>query len=360
VTHTSIDGLACTPNTNCSIKGICKDKQCVSSILCECEEDADCPALKNKCDGTIFCDKSGAAPTCNVKPGTQVECAAPAECMGADCVAKTGKCQTYFMVDTTSCDDGNLCTENDQCSLSQCKGSKKDCNDGDDCTSDSCGANGCVNTPIPGCGDPPEDCDDPVAGNVCVKAEATGDAWLEFPIFNNGKKSYLIVAKHKCYDKKRSLLKFGLDKVPVDQVVLKAEMMIWYSYHHQPSQQSCKEPGIDRVIAVHEMLRAWDEGTVTKSTASQGVFWDEEMVGMNDIDAAAFSTDEQLWELDSTGWKSFDITPLVKKWMATPATNYGVLMWATNETEDGHDMRMHSREFNEADKRPHLKIVLGP
>jgi hypothetical protein len=63
------------------------------------------------------------------------------------------------------CDDGNLCTVQDQCVDGQCGGKPRECGDGVACTVDSCDpAVGCLNTPRN------ESCDDgqPCTADLCV------------------------------------------------------------------------------------------------------------------------------------------------------------------------------------------------
>jgi cysteine-rich repeat protein len=51
-----------------------------------------------------------------------------------------------------SCDDGNPCTVQDQCSAGACVGTPKNCSDGNTCTTDTCGAGGaCAHAPIANC-----------------------------------------------------------------------------------------------------------------------------------------------------------------------------------------------------------------
>lgn len=58
------------------------------------------------------------------------------QCVVFACV--DGACQEVSVEDGTVCDDGNGCTEADQCVAGQCQGTVKDCSDGNDCTEDSC------------------------------------------------------------------------------------------------------------------------------------------------------------------------------------------------------------------------------
>ena len=355
--HTSIDGLSCDPGDGCSPTGVCKNSKCIALSSCTCDQDADCGSPADLCLGTMTCDKSGALPKCKLKPGTAVICGQPNMlCYTAICNSQTGQCDDVYMGDGTICDDTDKCTKGETCGGGTCvNGIQIECDDNDDCTSNSCESDkGCVFTPIPNCGGTDGiTCESPGAGQ-CITGACLGDTWLE-SILGNGSQKMLIVAKHKCYDKKRSVLRFSLESVPLDKAVLKVEMRVYYSGHHEAS--SCKEAGIDRVIAVHAMLREWNEVTANRLQATQGVFWNEEMVGLDDVDAASQSTDEQLWELEDVGWKSFDITSLAKTWLNDPSSNHGVLIRAVNENDNGHDMRIHSREAVDTTLRPHLRII---
>ncbi len=58
--------------------------------------------------------------------------------------------------DDYPCDDGDACTENDQCIDGVCTGLPIGCDDGNDCTDDTCEGGMCIHTPVPdmtGCDD---------------------------------------------------------------------------------------------------------------------------------------------------------------------------------------------------------------
>jgi len=59
------------------------------------------------------------------------------------------QCRHTNLSSGTPCDDGNLCTENDQCVDGNCQGTLKDCDDGNPCTDDSCDPDiGCIYTEV--------------------------------------------------------------------------------------------------------------------------------------------------------------------------------------------------------------------
>ena len=74
---------------------------------------------------------------------SNTECAdfgSPGPCQQSICDKAAGMCRVIGVADGTNCDDGDACTQNDQCSDGTCGGSEKTCDDGNLCTDDSCDA----------------------------------------------------------------------------------------------------------------------------------------------------------------------------------------------------------------------------
>ncbi len=92
-----------------------------------------------------------------------------------ECTGEPSACET--LPDGTACEDGNVCTTNDQCSGVVCVGGPPpDCDDQNVCTEDGCNpAYGCVHPPKTGPCDDGSTCsiNDACSGGVCV-----GDAVL--------------------------------------------------------------------------------------------------------------------------------------------------------------------------------------
>ena len=146
------DGSACTQGE------MCEDGACVGGTnVCECWKDGDCAAKEdgNACNGTLFCDKSGAKPKCTVNPASIVVCnkSYPGPCVGDLCNPASGECAQGPVNNGLPCDDGTLCTIADACLGGKCVGKAANCDDGDACTNDSCQpAKGCLHAP-PVCDD---------------------------------------------------------------------------------------------------------------------------------------------------------------------------------------------------------------
>ncbi len=160
-------GNQCGGQSVCSAGGWCDLGLCDEKGLdvCQCQADSDCAGFEDGdlCNGTLYCDKTAAKPTCKVNPKTVVVCAAlGATCTQNQCQAQSGKCQVV----TTggSCDDGKACTMSDACQAGACAGLAKVCDDGIACTTDACQEPfGCVF--LPG----KATCDD---GNACTFGDA--------------------------------------------------------------------------------------------------------------------------------------------------------------------------------------------
>ncbi len=134
------DGNPCTTSDACQ-NGTCKG----GKNICTCTQDSHCDQQddKNKCNGTLFCDKSQGAPyLCKVDPKTLINCDTSTDtfCAQTKCEPATGKCLVLKKTDGTACDaDQSVCTNNDQCTGGVCTpGKNVACDDKNPCTTDSC------------------------------------------------------------------------------------------------------------------------------------------------------------------------------------------------------------------------------
>ncbi len=179
---------SCTPGTascasptelaTCNAAGNGYDKTlCGNSQVClggACKAQV-CEPAAVYCDGTtvMSCDKAGSAATVVSNcAGSGKVCKAGA-CVQPDCQAGEKSCKNGAVTtckgdgsgfETTSCDDGDACTD-DGCAAGACTHAAKACDDGDVCTSDGCAAGACAHAAIPGCCTSPAQCDD---GNACT------------------------------------------------------------------------------------------------------------------------------------------------------------------------------------------------
>jgi hypothetical protein len=108
--------------------------------------------------------------------------------------------------------------------------------------------------------------------------------------------------------------------------------------------------------SVHEVLKPWDEAEVNWVRASEGVEWGESGCNQLGVDRAGEAADEV--QLDREGaWFTFDVTPIVRHWVANPSANYGFILkgWGTVSVQ----YEIASREFPVAAVRPWLEVVYG-
>ena len=145
------DGNPCTVNDQCAA-GVCAGSAKDCSAAGDQCNDGTCNAGSGACeptpksDGTVCSDgdvcTEGDQCAGGICEATPKDCSAAGDqCNDGVCNAGTGACEASPAVNGTSCDDGNLCTEADQCSAGFCEGSAKDCSgEGDDCNDAACNA----------------------------------------------------------------------------------------------------------------------------------------------------------------------------------------------------------------------------
>ena len=127
------DETKCDADGNpCSLLDTCQGGKCVAAAnTCGCQTDADCLAKEdgNQCNGTLFCDKSGAKPVCSVNPATSKTCPTVdnTDCMTSLCMPKTGACALVAASDGLPCEEGNACTAGDHCSAGSCVAGPNSC-----------------------------------------------------------------------------------------------------------------------------------------------------------------------------------------------------------------------------------------
>lgn len=121
------------------------DGDCCSSV-CQFEPiDAPCDD-GNLCNGEETCNGAGVC----FPSGDPLSCDDGNPCTADACDENAG-CSNPVLDDGTSCNDNDLCTQNDQCQVGVCTGGgAPTCNDGDPCTADFCSPSvGCTSNPGP-------------------------------------------------------------------------------------------------------------------------------------------------------------------------------------------------------------------
>ena len=115
----------CDDGSKCTTGDACKGGVCAGGAkVCECEIDKDCIALDdgNPCNGTMICNQ--VSNKCLIDPSSVVACdpALDTDCVQNQCNPVNGACELSALPKGTECDDGNSCTEKDQCIGGTCVG----------------------------------------------------------------------------------------------------------------------------------------------------------------------------------------------------------------------------------------------
>ena len=135
------------------------------------------PCTQDSCDPVLGCQYSAVPGSCDdgsacttgdycdggiCMPGTPTDCDDSDPCTVDTCNPGTGECEYSIEgTDGAPCDDGTVCTFDDECLAGACTGTDLDCDDSNVCTDDSCDSEtGCSYVPNE------SPCD---AGNACYQ-----------------------------------------------------------------------------------------------------------------------------------------------------------------------------------------------
>ena len=158
----------CEPFTGCQFEpapGPCDDGDpCTAADQCS---DGSCSGAPVDCgDGDACTSDVCIDGECEHAAPPAGDCEDDNGCTADSCDPLTGDCLHLPL--PGGCDDGSLCTSDDQCVEGSCLGTPKDCDDDNDCTEDECDVtNGeCLFQPLTGA------CDD---GNLCTVGDQCVD-----------------------------------------------------------------------------------------------------------------------------------------------------------------------------------------
>jgi len=162
-------GPSCEFDTDCDDGNVCTDDSCdIGTGSCVNDPVAD----GTSCDDGDACSTIDECSSGSCVGSAPIDCDDGIACTDDSCDPGTGSCVNDPVAEGTSCDDGDLCTTNDQCSSGVCGGTSPDCDDGNVCTTDSCDpGTGCVNVANS------EPCNDGIActtGDVCSSGACNG------------------------------------------------------------------------------------------------------------------------------------------------------------------------------------------
>lgn len=144
------------------------------------------------------------------------------------------------------------------------------------------------------------------------------------------------------------LLRFDVSSIPASATILEAYLDLYLS--------SAERADRDVGAAVHGLLRPWNESTATWQRPVAGQSWAQPGALGPGIDHVTAAADSKTVKLPA-GWYSFNVTDLVKRWVADPASNYGLMLQARAGTVPTNmEVRFAARESGEVSSRPKLRV----
>lgn len=144
----ALTGESCDDGDLCTEGDVCDGGACVGvAVVCEalddCHDAGECDSRTGECSDVplsgIGCDDGDACTTGDgcaegVCAGEAVVCVAKDQCHDAGvCDPQSGQCTEPRKPDTTPCDDGMLCTEEDRCEAGGCVGVEVVCEANGEC-----------------------------------------------------------------------------------------------------------------------------------------------------------------------------------------------------------------------------------
>jgi len=183
---------------------------------------------------------------------------------------------------------------------------------------------------------------------------STDDVWIEYNRSTNyGGYTSIRIGRQSSYGWKRSLVKFDLSSIPAGANIISSTMSLrWYGCYGTYK--------IDRLIKCHQMKKNWDESQATWYKATSAVYWEESGVAFDGDDANPTAEDSLIWGTSGYPcWKNYNLSSLTQKWIDGEENNYGVILWATNESQYSNmdEKRCNSSESTTASYRPKLIVT---
>ncbi len=162
------------------------------------------------------------------------------------------------------------------------------------------------------------------------------DAYAEsgYPDVQPGNQQNLYLGYDTWYNKGRNriYIKYNLPALPSGATVSSAQVQL-YQYAVQCSGSYG--------VTAYEITSDWGQYTLT---------WNQQPSKGGSVGSASFGC--------STGWKSVDVTNLVKQWYQGRA-NYGVTLWANNESASGGVFRSKDCTTTQCPGQEHPRIKIS-
>jgi hypothetical protein len=146
-------------------------------------------------------------------------------------------------------------------------------------------------------------------------------------------------------DVRAPLLRVSLEDIPRNENIVAARLHLF----------AVKRTNAGHLFtSVHQVLRHWNEGEANWVQASRGDFWD--LAGCNQlgVDRAGDSVDEVTLDAENA-WFTFDVTELVREWVARPEINHGLVIKGSGSVSVQYEFA--SSEHPVVGARPWLEII---
>ena len=182
------------------------------------------------------------------------------------------------------------------------------------------------------------------------------DVWIENPHSNNYGRPWLIVSKATGFPKKRSLIQFE-DMPSSCQTVNHAMMYLYYDSSGKARwHNNDQAPFITRTIQAHRVLQSWEQTQATTTKRTSTALWNKPYLGLDNVDALSCLTGHTtIYAIRPQSFVEIEVTSTAKDWKAG-YPNYGVVIWATNEDQQGRDTRFASSSDSDPSKHPYIVL----
>lgn len=160
----------------CAVNSDCPANMCFTALCNTTNHQCEYLSNQDSCDDGDLCTRNDQC-SGGFCVGILLDCTDFNNCTQDVCNSTTGFCEHLPSISPIPCDDLNSCTSNDHCVGSQCQGVQFICNDNNECTTDVCvdveGQPKCFTMNING-----TQCDDGNActiNDVCIAGQCTSD-----------------------------------------------------------------------------------------------------------------------------------------------------------------------------------------
>ena len=178
-------------------------------------------------------------------------------------------------------------------------------------------------------------------GSYSGTADTYLDGWNTYT--NYGDSPQLAVS---AYEVRSPALSFDLSSIPQTVRVESARVELYVSN---------RSVGASLPVSLYRVQRHWSEAGATYLAANGGNWEMAGCSGPTDRDLTPIVTTELI---KSSWWYSWDVTPLARDWVRTPASNAGLLLVGSGEAGQPQvQYTFHSSEASDNQKRPKLTVA---